>query len=94
MRNARGQTIVPPFSVRWRPHAPVSMPLGWDEVSPRLNPDIFNIRTAPSGASPELAVGALLRAPADAAANLIDNRTTGRPDYRTIRRLGQGLPTT
>jgi bifunctional non-homologous end joining protein LigD len=46
MRNAPGQTIVPPFSVRWRPHAPVSMPLGWDEVSPRLNPRVFNIRTA------------------------------------------------
>jgi bifunctional non-homologous end joining protein LigD len=46
MRNAPGQTIVPPFSVRWRPHAPVSMPLCWDEVSPRLNPGIFNIRTA------------------------------------------------
>jgi bifunctional non-homologous end joining protein LigD len=46
MRNALGQTIVPPFSVRWRPHAPVSMPLNWDEVSPRLNPDLFNIRTA------------------------------------------------
>jgi bifunctional non-homologous end joining protein LigD len=46
MRNASGQTIVPPFSVRWRPHAPVSMPLSWDEVSPRLNPQLFNLRTA------------------------------------------------
>ena len=46
MRNAPGQTIVPPFSVRWRPRAPVSMPLDWDEVSPRLDPAIFNIRTA------------------------------------------------
>ncbi len=46
MRNAPGQTIVPPFSVRWQPHAPVSMPLSWDEVSPRLNPKLFNIRTA------------------------------------------------
>ena len=46
MRNAPGQTIVPPFSVRWQPHAPVSMPLSWDEVSPRLNPQVFNIRTA------------------------------------------------
>jgi bifunctional non-homologous end joining protein LigD len=46
MRNATGQTIVPPFSVRWQPLAPVSMPLSWDEVSPRLNPGIFNIRTA------------------------------------------------
>jgi bifunctional non-homologous end joining protein LigD len=46
MRNAPGQTIVPPFSVRWRPRAPISMPLAWDEVSPRLDPSIFNIRTA------------------------------------------------
>lgn len=46
MRNASGQTIVPPFSVRWRPRAPVSMPLDWDEVSPRLEPTVFNIRTA------------------------------------------------
>jgi bifunctional non-homologous end joining protein LigD len=46
MRNASGQTIVPPFSVRWQPHAPVSMPLSWDEVSPRLNPGVFNMRTA------------------------------------------------
>ncbi len=46
MRNAPGQTIVPPFSVRWRPRAPVSMPLAWDEVSPRLDPVMFNIKTA------------------------------------------------
>ena len=46
MRNAPGQTIVPPFSVRWRPRAPVSMPLEWDEVSLRLDPAIFNIKTA------------------------------------------------
>ncbi|HEX6976198.1 MAG TPA: non-homologous end-joining DNA ligase [Vicinamibacterales bacterium] len=45
-RNASGQTIVPPFSVRWRPKAPVSMPLEWDEVSPRLDPAIFTIKTA------------------------------------------------
>jgi bifunctional non-homologous end joining protein LigD len=46
MRNAPGQTIVPPFSVRWRPRAPVSMPLDWSEVSPRLDPAVFNIKTA------------------------------------------------
>jgi bifunctional non-homologous end joining protein LigD len=46
MRNASGQTIAPPFSVRWRPRAPVSMPLDWDEVSPRLDPAVFNIKTA------------------------------------------------
>jgi bifunctional non-homologous end joining protein LigD len=46
MRNAPAQTIVPPFSVRWRPRAPVSMPLDWNEVNPRLDPTIFNLKTA------------------------------------------------
>jgi len=45
MRNAFGQTIVPPYSVRRRPRAPVSTPLSWDEVSPRLDPATFNMRT-------------------------------------------------
>jgi bifunctional non-homologous end joining protein LigD len=45
MRNAYGQTIVPPYSVRRRPRAPVSTPLAWDEVSPRLDPARFNVRT-------------------------------------------------
>jgi bifunctional non-homologous end joining protein LigD len=45
-RNGMGRTIVPPFSVRWQPRAPVSMPLDWDEVSPRLDPAMFNVRTA------------------------------------------------
>ena len=45
MRNAYGQTIVPPYSVRRRPGAPVSTPLAWDEVSPRLDPATFNVRT-------------------------------------------------
>ena len=45
MRNAYGQTIVPPYSVRRRPRAPVSTPLAWDEVSPRLDPATFNLRT-------------------------------------------------
>ena len=44
-RNGYGQTIVPPYSVRRRPHAAVSTPLAWDEVSPRLNPSRFTIRT-------------------------------------------------
>jgi bifunctional non-homologous end joining protein LigD len=45
LRNARAQTIVAPYGVRWRPHAPVSMPLGWDEVNVRLDPVAFNVRT-------------------------------------------------
>jgi bifunctional non-homologous end joining protein LigD len=46
LRNAFGQTIAAPYSVRRRPKAPVSMPLAWDEVEPSLDPATFNIRTA------------------------------------------------
>lgn len=45
MRNAFGQTIVPPYSARHRPRAPVSTPLDWREVDPRLDPAGFNIHT-------------------------------------------------
>ncbi len=44
-RNGDMQTIVSPYSVRRRPHAPVSTPLEWDEVTPKLDPSRFNIRT-------------------------------------------------
>jgi bifunctional non-homologous end joining protein LigD len=42
-RNAFGQTVVTPFSVRRRPKAPVSTPLDWSEVSPKLDPTEFNL---------------------------------------------------
>jgi bifunctional non-homologous end joining protein LigD len=42
-RNAFGQTVVTPFSVRRRPKAPVSTPLQWSEVTPGLDPTKFNI---------------------------------------------------
>jgi bifunctional non-homologous end joining protein LigD len=45
LRNAFGQTIAAPFSVRRRSKAPVSVPLAWDEVDPALDPAMFNIRT-------------------------------------------------
>ena len=44
-RNAFLQTIVTPYSVRRRPHAPVSTPLAWDEVTQKLDPGKFTIRT-------------------------------------------------
>ena len=46
-QNGRGQTIVAPFSARPLPGAPVSCPLRWDEVSARLDPARFTIKTAP-----------------------------------------------
>lgn len=44
-RNVCGATIVAPYSVRHRPHAPVSTPLTWDEVRPDLDPARLNVRT-------------------------------------------------
>ena len=42
-RNGFGQTVVSPYSVRRRPHAPVSTPLDWREVKPSLDPAGCNI---------------------------------------------------
>jgi bifunctional non-homologous end joining protein LigD len=42
-RNGSVQTVVTPYSVRHKPHAPVSTPLLWSEVKPSLNPADFNI---------------------------------------------------
>jgi bifunctional non-homologous end joining protein LigD len=42
-RNAFAQTVVPPYSIRVRPHAPVSTPLDWSELKPELDPASFHI---------------------------------------------------
>jgi len=47
LRNSRHQTVAAPYSLRPKPHAPVSTPLSWDEVNPKLNPLDFNIKTIP-----------------------------------------------
>jgi bifunctional non-homologous end joining protein LigD len=47
-QNGPGQTIVAPFSVRPLPGAPVSTPLSWAEVTARLDPGRFTIRTTPA----------------------------------------------
>jgi len=44
-RNAYLQTIVAPYSVRRRPGATISTPLAWDEVTTRLDPRRFTVRT-------------------------------------------------
>jgi bifunctional non-homologous end joining protein LigD len=46
-QNGHGRTIVAPFSVRPRPGATVSCPLDWREVTARLDPTRFTIRTVP-----------------------------------------------
>jgi bifunctional non-homologous end joining protein LigD len=44
-QNGHGRTIVSPFSVRPIAGAPVSTPLEWREVGPKLDPARFTIRT-------------------------------------------------
>ncbi len=43
-RNGYGQTAVPPYAVRLRPGAPVSVPITWDEVG-RVAPDQHTVHT-------------------------------------------------
>lgn len=42
-RNGAVQTVASPYSVRRKPHAPVSTPLAWSEVQPSLDPASFNL---------------------------------------------------
>jgi bifunctional non-homologous end joining protein LigD len=46
-QNGYGKTIVAPYSPRALDGAPVSAPLAWSEVTPRLDPARFSIRTMP-----------------------------------------------
>jgi bifunctional non-homologous end joining protein LigD len=45
MQNAYGKTMVAPYSLRGIDGAPVSAPLKWEEVTRKLDPLKFNIRT-------------------------------------------------
>ncbi len=47
LQNGRGKLLAAPYSVRPRPGAPVSTPLSWSEVGPRLDVAKLNLRTVP-----------------------------------------------
>ncbi|HYN99750.1 MAG TPA: non-homologous end-joining DNA ligase, partial [Actinomycetota bacterium] len=42
-QNAKGQTLVAPYSVRPYPGAPVSAPLAWEELEEEIYPEMFRI---------------------------------------------------
>jgi len=47
LRNGRGATAVAAYSTRSRPGAPVSVPISWEELTPKIRPDTFNINNLP-----------------------------------------------
>jgi bifunctional non-homologous end joining protein LigD len=47
LQNREGATMAAPYAVRPREGAPVSMPLEWKDVTAKLDPLVFNIRTVP-----------------------------------------------
>lgn len=48
MQNGYGKTVVAPYSLRAMDGAPVSAPLKWSEITKKLDPLKFNIRTMPA----------------------------------------------
>jgi bifunctional non-homologous end joining protein LigD len=47
LRNAYGSTAIASYSPRAREGATVAMPVGWDEVTAKLDPRAFDVRTVP-----------------------------------------------
>jgi bifunctional non-homologous end joining protein LigD len=47
LQNGRGKLLAAPYCVRPRPGATVSTPLDWREVSPKLDPAAFTLKTVP-----------------------------------------------
>jgi bifunctional non-homologous end joining protein LigD len=48
LRNNRTNTSVAAYSMRAKPHAPVSMPLTWTTLGARSAPDAFSVSTVPA----------------------------------------------
>jgi bifunctional non-homologous end joining protein LigD len=47
LRNLSGATAIAPYSTRANEHATVAIPLAWDELSARIQPTLFTIKTVP-----------------------------------------------
>jgi bifunctional non-homologous end joining protein LigD len=87
LQNGRGKLIAAPLSVRPRPHAPVSMPLAWSQVSSRLDPTRFTIKTALAGLAKR---GDPLRGVLGPAINV--ERLLGQLEGRLAAAVAKGKP--
>jgi bifunctional non-homologous end joining protein LigD len=47
LQNIEGKSLASPYSVREKPHATVSAPLEWKEITKKLSLDMFTIETMP-----------------------------------------------
>ena len=47
LQNIRGKTVASVYSARAEPHASVSTPLAWDELTDDLDPTDFTIHNVP-----------------------------------------------
>ena len=88
-RNAFGQTIVAPYCVRRRPKAPVSTPLDWDEVDPRLDPASTTSGRS-SGGSTGRTPGRISGCSANGSPS--DGRSSGRQASALPAGFGNGHP--
>jgi bifunctional non-homologous end joining protein LigD len=52
LQNAKGKTMVCPYSLRGTPHATVSTPITWDELAGGASPDAFTLHTVPGRGDP------------------------------------------
>jgi bifunctional non-homologous end joining protein LigD len=48
LRNAEGATAIAPYAMRARANAPVSMPIGWEQLAKDVRFDCFNVRNVPA----------------------------------------------
>lgn len=65
IQNARGHHAVPPYVLRATPMATVSTPLAWKELTPKLDPSRFNLKSI---------FRRLSRHKSDPMANLVDRK--------------------
>jgi bifunctional non-homologous end joining protein LigD len=80
LRNGRGATSVAPYSTRARPGAPISVPITWQELSPRLSSDQYTIRTIGNR------LGSLKRDPWEGIASLRQGVAGPMAKLRTLSR--------